>query len=122
MRGGSLGGGLRLAALAASSLGVAAASAASSARGMGSALLGLDALPGRREHHYGRTRYPSGYSRGHSIADQPHEHKREIARRKRQAERNAEKRLARAVAASRKGRPMTPAGFGLSRSGRVIAL
>lgn len=55
---------------------------------------------------------------GHSVAGLPHEHKREIARRLRQAERNRERREERVALAQVK----TPAGFGLSRRGRVVAL
>lgn len=76
MRGGSLGGGLRLAALAASALGAVSVSAAR-------AIDGFAAEAAQAAHHYGRTRYPGGHKprKGGSIADRPHEHKREIARR-----------------------------------------
>ncbi len=123
MRGASLGGGLRLAALAATGLGVSAMDAA---RSMAHAGLALAASPLRREHHLGRTQYPKGHApRGNSIADKPHKHEREIARRKRQAERNAERRAARADRVLRQeGRAIVdPAGeYGLSRRGHWVPL
>lgn len=130
MRGGSLGGGLRLAALAAASLGVAASSAA---RGVGGFNLALAGLKPSRDHHKGRTRYFGGYGRRgyfdpkinrHTGA--PHEHAGEIARRQRQAERVAANRAARALRAERaRGeyrQPATPLESGVSRRGRKVAL
>lgn len=79
----------------------------------------------RHLRQYGRSRQG-----GHSIADQPHEDTREIARRLRQAERNAERRLARAktaVAHLPRGKVValdddSGAEFGLSRRGRWVPL
>lgn len=66
---------------------------------------------------------------GNSIADQPHEHKREIARRLRQAERVRENRKARYVAAWSdcygvyRGVPkLETLAIGRTRSGRDINL
>ena len=121
MRGGSLGGGLRLAVLAAASLGAAAGAAATATRGLGNALVGL--APTRREHHMGRTRYPLGYRPGRSIADQPHEHKRAIARRLRQAERNAERQRERYLAQFHPSRrDAAPENVGQSRRGGLVFL
>lgn len=71
----------------------------------GAALAALVTSPGvgaehelaAHRHHAGRTRYPAGLKprKGGSIADRPHEHKREIARRQRQAERIAANQAAR---------------------------
>ena len=67
----------------------------------------------RHIQKHGRSR-----QKGASLADKPHEHKREIARRKRQAERVRANRQARVVAA----RIQPPAGFGLSRRGKAVRL
>lgn len=92
-------------------------------RGLGySALAGGLAAMLSTPHHLGRTRYPKGYApHGNSIADKPHKHEREIARRKRQAERIARNRRARAVAFSRIAAAAYPEQ-GLSRRGRPVQL
>ncbi len=88
-------------------LGVAALAAASI--GIGPVL--------RTEHHMGRTRYPAGYKPRKGYYFKPHNGEREIARRLRQAERNAEKRRDRCVACNGFGEE---GQIGLSRRGNVL--
>lgn len=100
----------------------------------GAALAALATSPGvgaehelaAHRHHAGRTRYPVGYKprKGGSIADRPHEHKREIARRQRQAERVAENRAARLARYRSKRGSVAPPGAeqpqGMTRGGRFV--
>lgn len=95
--------------------------------GIGAALAAMQAAPMARIYGAENIRrhiQKHGRSRqiGHSIADQPHEHKREIARRKRQAERIDANRHERAVRASRPYGPYPAPNKGLTRSGREIDL
>lgn len=103
-----------LAGIAGAALGVALAS------GPQARLYGSGPIE-RHLRQYGRSRQS-----GHSIADQPHEHKREIARRLRQAERIDANRHARAVRASKAhpygGLPYPAPNVGLTRTGAKVLL
>lgn len=118
MRGGSIGGGLRLAALAGlASAAMAAPLAAAAPHAVPDDKPRCPRPKGKRRTvraGYGYyDRLPAGINRH---TGQPHEHAREIARRKRQAERDNETRAGNAYADD------IAAGFGRSRRGLRVPL
>lgn len=119
MRGGSLGGGLRLAVVAAAALagsGVSVAFQGAQPLGRGQGKPGRIYGYENIRRHLQRQKREARGGNG-SLAGRPHNHEREIARRLRQQARDAERRRDRCIACNGFGEH---GQVGLSRRGRVL--